>query len=517
MDNDPCAARVYWSAITAAGYDSTVAGVLAGLLIAAAAALLVQWYQGIDFHTIALFGSGVPVLAFSTYLFTLIAGLNYPKPNQLDYTKPGGVGDNLCSQLWSQWLLAICSLFIGSAVLICGLGWALVSYADHLAVKLCEKNIPVETVEFRRRFFIRLNAWLSGAVITAATALLIAANVTYLGAIGQKNLNREIFGEKWYLLFFVYLFGLFFIGRSSYVVFSRTRSAMRANMKSCTAYAAGGSPVATDNEGIKYHVRPPAAEDPRFARPKQVAMLAAQEFGLVMWVALAALLAGYMTSGEAFHQPRGVAASPKIVIYVVVLYIIVRAIYVLIAGIVELVSVRKDDTPTNNEAISPADATSVERIRIKYSFGKLSATTYGVVFLAILGTFLVAALTQGPLWTVPRIIISLFLGGLYPAVVLAGLSSSVPAGEDVRSPKWETVRGLAFIPWCFIKQRFGLTIQLRDRDFTVRPGQLTVTRGVEHRPVAKEGVHALLIEPAGVFNTGNAGGPRTAEYDDSLA
>lgn len=63
-----------------------------------------------------------------------------------------------------------------------------------------------------------------------------------------------------------------------------------------------------------------------------------------------------------------------------------------------------------------------------------------------------------------------------------------------------------------------LTIQLRDRDVTLGPGQLfVVPRGVEHCPVALGEVHAMLIEPTGVINTGNAGGPRTARYDDSLA
>ncbi|HEU5267945.1 MAG TPA: cupin domain-containing protein [Jatrophihabitans sp.] len=63
-----------------------------------------------------------------------------------------------------------------------------------------------------------------------------------------------------------------------------------------------------------------------------------------------------------------------------------------------------------------------------------------------------------------------------------------------------------------------LTIQLRDRDVVVRPGQLyVVPRGVEHCPLAPSEVHAVLIEPAGVVNTGDAGGPLTAGYDDSLA
>lgn len=62
-----------------------------------------------------------------------------------------------------------------------------------------------------------------------------------------------------------------------------------------------------------------------------------------------------------------------------------------------------------------------------------------------------------------------------------------------------------------------LTIQLRERDVIVRPGQLfVVPRGVEHCPIARGEVHAMLIEPVGVVNTGRAGGALTAPYDDSL-
>ncbi len=64
-----------------------------------------------------------------------------------------------------------------------------------------------------------------------------------------------------------------------------------------------------------------------------------------------------------------------------------------------------------------------------------------------------------------------------------------------------------------------LTIQLRDGDVRLSAGQLfVVPRGVEHCPIAADGeVHAVLIEPTGVVNTGDAGGPLTASYDDSLA
>lgn len=57
-----------------------------------------------------------------------------------------------------------------------------------------------------------------------------------------------------------------------------------------------------------------------------------------------------------------------------------------------------------------------------------------------------------------------------------------------------------------------LTIQMRDRDVVVRAGELfVVPRGVEHCPRADNEVRALLIEPRGVVNTGDAGGDLTTE------
>lgn len=67
-----------------------------------------------------------------------------------------------------------------------------------------------------------------------------------------------------------------------------------------------------------------------------------------------------------------------------------------------------------------------------------------------------------------------------------------------------------------------LTIQLREaageRTVTLTPGQLyVVPRGVEHCPVAEGDVAAMLIEPAGVVNTGDVeGSALTAARDDSL-
>jgi mannose-6-phosphate isomerase-like protein (cupin superfamily) len=55
-----------------------------------------------------------------------------------------------------------------------------------------------------------------------------------------------------------------------------------------------------------------------------------------------------------------------------------------------------------------------------------------------------------------------------------------------------------------------LTIQLRDGDVVLGPGELyVVPKGVEHCPRADEETSILLLEPAGTLNTGSAGGPLT--------
>lgn len=55
-----------------------------------------------------------------------------------------------------------------------------------------------------------------------------------------------------------------------------------------------------------------------------------------------------------------------------------------------------------------------------------------------------------------------------------------------------------------------LLMQFRDREEWIGPGEfIVVPRGVEHRPVAPEEVHLMLIEPRGTLNTGNVVNERT--------
>jgi mannose-6-phosphate isomerase-like protein (cupin superfamily) len=64
----------------------------------------------------------------------------------------------------------------------------------------------------------------------------------------------------------------------------------------------------------------------------------------------------------------------------------------------------------------------------------------------------------------------------------------------------------------FLVLRGHLRIELRDGAVDLAPGELyVVPRGVQHRPVAAEECEILLVEPRGVVNTGEAGGPLTNE------
>jgi mannose-6-phosphate isomerase-like protein (cupin superfamily) len=66
----------------------------------------------------------------------------------------------------------------------------------------------------------------------------------------------------------------------------------------------------------------------------------------------------------------------------------------------------------------------------------------------------------------------------------------------------------------FIVLQGELTIELRGGQVTLGPGELVVIpRGVEHRPVAKEEVHLMLIEPKAIRHTGDVVSERTVhEY-----
>ena len=67
----------------------------------------------------------------------------------------------------------------------------------------------------------------------------------------------------------------------------------------------------------------------------------------------------------------------------------------------------------------------------------------------------------------------------------------------------------------FLVLKGRLVIQLRDQDITLNEGDfLVVPKGVEHRPVAEDEAHILLIEPKTVVNTGDAADERKIAPED---
>ncbi|MGI0149433.1 MAG: cupin domain-containing protein [Thermoplasmata archaeon] len=59
-----------------------------------------------------------------------------------------------------------------------------------------------------------------------------------------------------------------------------------------------------------------------------------------------------------------------------------------------------------------------------------------------------------------------------------------------------------------------LRIELRDGVLDLREGELAVIpRGTEHRPVADEEAHVLLLEPKTTVNTGQVPGDRTVDAE----
>jgi mannose-6-phosphate isomerase-like protein (cupin superfamily) len=62
----------------------------------------------------------------------------------------------------------------------------------------------------------------------------------------------------------------------------------------------------------------------------------------------------------------------------------------------------------------------------------------------------------------------------------------------------------------FLVVKGRLLMQFRDREEWIEEGEfIVVPHGVEHRPVAPEEVHLMLIEPRGTLNTGNVVNERT--------
>jgi mannose-6-phosphate isomerase-like protein (cupin superfamily) len=69
----------------------------------------------------------------------------------------------------------------------------------------------------------------------------------------------------------------------------------------------------------------------------------------------------------------------------------------------------------------------------------------------------------------------------------------------------------------FLVVHGSIVLEFRDRRVPLDEGEfLIVPKGVEHRPVAAQEAHIVLIEPAGTLNTGNVRTEHTVDHPDWL-
>jgi mannose-6-phosphate isomerase-like protein (cupin superfamily) len=66
----------------------------------------------------------------------------------------------------------------------------------------------------------------------------------------------------------------------------------------------------------------------------------------------------------------------------------------------------------------------------------------------------------------------------------------------------------------FLVFKGSLRILLRDQELIISEGEFAIIpHGVEHKPVADEEVHVILLEPQSTVNTGDAQSDRTIKAD----
>lgn len=77
---------------------------------------------------------------------------------------------------------------------------------------------------------------------------------------------------------------------------------------------------------------------------------------------------------------------------------------------------------------------------------------------------------------------------------------SLPMFAPLSSRRFDDIPGAIHF---FLVLKGHLTIEMRDRSVLLGPGELfVVPKGVEHRPVAEDEVHFVLIEPPSTARTG---------------
>jgi hypothetical protein len=108
-----------WSIIASAQANSNLAGILAGFLFFGLIYLLGKDEKRSE--TVLLFTASFIILAFAGYLFSRVSGFSAS-------SDPGPAIASFCKGVWMEGMIAYAMLVVGTATMIVGLGYVLVSY-----------------------------------------------------------------------------------------------------------------------------------------------------------------------------------------------------------------------------------------------------------------------------------------------------------------------------------------------------------------------------------------------------
>ncbi len=392
----------------------------------------------------------------------------------------------MCFQLWSQWNVAMALLAVGGAALVCGTAWALVVYGEKVADDLTRKNKidteslsepiscdscstasldVIQRIMLLRRFLIFLGGGLSAVGIGTAIIMLVIANLLYIKAVRRVNINFDLYGDWCYLVFIVFVVGLYVLCRVTYLVFTRTVSAATGNIVACRKKREevehGPSPV--------MHKKDPYTScfflDSLCLLLEKIVMYPVRVMRRALVLLIVALLSGLGTElarrmgnytvhkqaesdqKAAVHASMDVQLVPSWWIDVKIVGVVVLAVVAfLVLGracgcIYRLCRRRYKGGNKQSHGLGNKKSHGLgagkghqpikDTIQIRYDFGRPFSATYHIVGLAILSIIVAAIFTQGDLWQDGRGIgLAIFVGGVYPVGTLLGLSYSVAACED---------------------------------------------------------------------------------------
>src|SRR6202012_3601312 len=108
-----------WSIVTSAQANSNLAGILAGFLFFGLIYLLGRDEKRGEI--VSLFTASFIILAFASYLFSRVSGFSAP-------SDPDPATASFCKGVWMEGMIAYAMLVVGTATMIVGLGYVLVSY-----------------------------------------------------------------------------------------------------------------------------------------------------------------------------------------------------------------------------------------------------------------------------------------------------------------------------------------------------------------------------------------------------